>query len=112
MTEKTAYEHGARKLEPLKGPDPHDAFSQKAAENKKPPLGIGLTEKTDERERERQIRPDGCQRQRASIAQGRRRQVPVFVEAVGNALTCHEEAPIPAPKFRSRPTPVHSRTFG
>ena len=49
MAEKTAYEHGARKLEPLKGPDPHDDFSQKAAENKKPPLGLGPTEKTSER---------------------------------------------------------------
>lgn len=45
MTEKTAYEHGAREPKPLKGSDPHDAFSQEAAENKKPPLGIGLTQK-------------------------------------------------------------------
>ena len=49
MTEKTTYEHGARELKPRKGPDPNDEFSQKAAENKKPPLGIGLTEKTSER---------------------------------------------------------------
>jgi hypothetical protein len=49
MAEKTAYEQEARELKPLKGPDPHDAFSQKAAENKKPPLGIGLTEKVHER---------------------------------------------------------------
>jgi hypothetical protein len=49
MTEKTAYEHGARALKPRKGPDHNDDFSQKAAENKKPPLGIGLTEKDSER---------------------------------------------------------------
>ena len=49
MTEKTAYEHGARELKPLKDPDPHDDFSQEAAENKKPPLGIGKSEKIDER---------------------------------------------------------------
>jgi hypothetical protein len=49
MTEKTAYEHGARELKPLKGPDPHDDFSQEAAENKKPPLGMGISEKIDER---------------------------------------------------------------
>jgi len=49
MPDKTAYELGARKLTPLTGPDPHDDFSQKAAENKKPPLGIGLTEKSSER---------------------------------------------------------------
>jgi len=46
MPDKTAYELGARKLTPLTGPDPHDDFSQKAAENKKPPRGIGLTEKS------------------------------------------------------------------
>lgn len=45
MPDKTAYEHGARALKPLEGPDPNDDFSQKAAENRKPPLGIGLTEK-------------------------------------------------------------------
>jgi hypothetical protein len=49
MIEKTAYEHGARELKPLDGSDPHDAFSQKAAENRKPPLGIGLTERLSER---------------------------------------------------------------
>ena len=49
MTDKTEYEHGARKLKPLEGPDPNDAFSQEAAENRKPPLKIGLTEKTSER---------------------------------------------------------------
>lgn len=41
---KVAYEHGARTLKPLKGPDPGDDFSQKAAENRKPPGGIGLTD--------------------------------------------------------------------
>lgn len=49
MIKKTAYEHGARELKPRQGPDPSDDFSQKAAENKKPPLGIGLTEATHER---------------------------------------------------------------
>lgn len=49
MTEKTAYEHGARKLMPLTGPDPNDDFSQKAAENKPPRGGVGLTEPTEER---------------------------------------------------------------
>ena len=60
MAEKTAYEHGARKLMPLKGPDPNDAFSQKAAENKKPPSGIGLTEPSNERsENEKSDLTDG-----------------------------------------------------
>lgn len=45
MVTKTAYEHGARILKPSTGPDPSDDFSQDAAENKKPPLGIGLAEK-------------------------------------------------------------------
>ena len=49
MIKKTVYEHGARGLKPRRGPDPRDDFSQKAAENKKPPLGIGLTETTHER---------------------------------------------------------------
>ncbi len=49
MAEKTAYEHGARVLKPLEGPDPHDDFSQNAAENRKPPLGHGLTEGKHER---------------------------------------------------------------
>ena len=45
MPEKSAYEHGARKLMAHSGADPNTEFSQKAAENKKPPLGVGLTEK-------------------------------------------------------------------
>jgi hypothetical protein len=49
MSEKTAYEHGARELKPLEGPDPHDAFSQKAAENRKPRGGIGLSDAPGER---------------------------------------------------------------
>jgi hypothetical protein len=48
MAEKTAYEHGARELKSQDGPGPHDDFSQKAAENKKPPLGMGLSERTSE----------------------------------------------------------------
>jgi hypothetical protein len=44
MPAETAYEHGARKLKPRTGPDPSDDFSQKAAENKKPLDGMGLTE--------------------------------------------------------------------
>jgi len=47
MPDNTAYEHGARKLKPLTGPDPSDAFSQDAAENKKPPNRMGLTEQPD-----------------------------------------------------------------
>jgi hypothetical protein len=49
MTDKTEYEHGARQLKSVKGSDPHDAFSQKAAENRKPPNGVGLTEPLSER---------------------------------------------------------------
>ena len=45
--EPTKYETGARKLQPATGPDPRDEFSQEAAENRKPPLGVGLTEKVD-----------------------------------------------------------------
>jgi hypothetical protein len=45
MAEKTAYEHGARKLVAKRGRDPNDDFSQKAAENRKPPLGGGLAER-------------------------------------------------------------------
>ena len=72
MTEKSAYEHGARELKPLKGPDPHDAFSQKAAENKKPPLGIGLTEKGSEErsESDKSDLTDGKGGEPAADAQG------------------------------------------
>jgi len=49
MKDKPAYETGVQKLQTLKGPDPRDEFSQKAAENQKPPLGMGLAEKIDER---------------------------------------------------------------
>lgn len=45
---KTAYEHGARKLKSATGSDPNDAFSQEAAENRKPPLGMGLVDRGDE----------------------------------------------------------------
>lgn len=44
MPDKTAYELGARKLMAATGPDPRDDFSQEAAENRKPRLGLGLTE--------------------------------------------------------------------
>ncbi len=47
MANVTAYEHGARKLRAKTGPDPSDEFSQDAAENRKPSLGVGLTEKVD-----------------------------------------------------------------
>ena len=47
MPDITAYEHGARKLQARTGPDPGDEFSQDAAMNRKPPLGVGLTEKVD-----------------------------------------------------------------
>jgi hypothetical protein len=46
MSDPTAYESGARKPVAKTGPDPNDDFSQAAAGNRKPPLGIGLTEKT------------------------------------------------------------------
>ncbi|MGO4831969.1 hypothetical protein AB4144_06665 [Rhizobiaceae sp. 2RAB30] len=46
--EHTEYETGGRKPSERTGPDPSDEFSQKAAENKKPPLGMGLTERVDE----------------------------------------------------------------
>ena len=45
MAEKTDYEHGARKLMTKRGRDASDDFSQKAAENRKPPLGGGLAER-------------------------------------------------------------------
>jgi hypothetical protein len=44
MPEKTAYETGARKYPARTGPDPSDEFSQKAAENRKPPSGVGITQ--------------------------------------------------------------------
>jgi len=47
MPDKVRYEHGARKATPLTGPDPNDDFSQDAAENRKPPQGLGLTERVD-----------------------------------------------------------------
>ena len=48
MAEKTSYEDGARVLKPRKAQDPNDEFSQKAAENKKPQSGMGLSRKTGE----------------------------------------------------------------
>lgn len=47
MPDKVSYEHGARKLMAQDTSDPNDEFSQKAAENRKPALGVGLTEKAD-----------------------------------------------------------------
>lgn len=47
MAEHTSYKTGARKLVTATGPDPKDDFSQKAAENKRPPLGVGLSEKSN-----------------------------------------------------------------
>lgn len=44
----TKYETGARKFPPSLGPDPSDEFSQDAAKNAKPPLGMGLAERLDE----------------------------------------------------------------
>jgi hypothetical protein len=52
MVNQTAYEHGARKLKEHSGPDPNDDFSQEAAENKKPPNGMGLTEASTEQRSE------------------------------------------------------------
>lgn len=47
MPDQVRYEHGARKATLLTGPDPNDEFSQDAATNRKPPLGLGLTERVD-----------------------------------------------------------------
>ncbi|MGO4837190.1 hypothetical protein AB4144_33575, partial [Rhizobiaceae sp. 2RAB30] len=58
----TEYETGSRKFSEITGPDPSDEFSQEAAENKKPPLGIGLTEPLDETN-DKTRHPEG-QRQR------------------------------------------------
>jgi hypothetical protein len=52
MVDNTAYEHGARKLKEHTAPDPSDDFSQEAAENKKPPNGMGLTENPAEQRSE------------------------------------------------------------
>jgi len=52
MNDKPAYETGVQKLQTLTGPDPRDEFSQKAAENEKPPLGMGLVERVDEERNE------------------------------------------------------------
>ena len=48
MSNDNKRETGARILKSATGPDPRDNFSQEAAENKKPPLGIGLSEKSDQ----------------------------------------------------------------
>ncbi|TIP27998.1 MAG: hypothetical protein E5X67_13150 [Mesorhizobium sp.] len=49
MTEnETRYEHGATKYPPKKVADASDQFSQKAAGNKKPAGGMGLTRSRDE----------------------------------------------------------------
>ncbi len=53
MSDKVSYEHGARKLMAQDGPDPSDEFSQKAAGNRKPALGVGLTEKVDSKRKPR-----------------------------------------------------------
>lgn len=45
-------ETGDRELQRKRVPDSNDDISQKAAENKKPPLGVGLTEKLSERSEE------------------------------------------------------------
>ena len=47
MPEHTEYETGSRVPKVASKEQMHEEFSQKAAENKKPPLGIGLTEKVD-----------------------------------------------------------------
>ncbi len=49
MTEKNSFDDVVREQKPRKGPDPNDAFSQKAAENKKPRNGMGLTDAPGER---------------------------------------------------------------
>jgi hypothetical protein len=56
MTDKPAYELGARKPMTKDTPDANDKFSQKAAENRKPPLGIGIAEKVD-KPKEKRLQP-------------------------------------------------------
>lgn len=48
MTDENDRETGARKLMPKTRPDVTDEFSQKAAENKRPPTGVGNTEQVDD----------------------------------------------------------------
>lgn len=43
----TKYETGARKFPSATGADPNEEFSQDAAKNAKPPLGMGLAERLD-----------------------------------------------------------------
>jgi hypothetical protein len=56
MPDKTAYELGARKLMAANGPDPRDDFSQEAAENRKPRLGLGLTEEVASNGKNQRVR--------------------------------------------------------
>lgn len=46
MPEHTEYETGARVAKVATKGQLHEDFSQKAAENRKPPLSVGLTEKS------------------------------------------------------------------
>jgi len=48
MPENTAYETGGRVPKAASKDQLQEEVSQKAAENRKPPLGIGLTEKVDQ----------------------------------------------------------------
>ena len=47
MPDENKRESGARHPKTRRYPDPNEAVSQKAAENRKPPSGVGLTEKVD-----------------------------------------------------------------
>lgn len=51
MSRKTAYESGARKLEPRTGPDPSDDFSQDAAANGRPEAREDMAGTTDQKPR-------------------------------------------------------------
>ena len=53
MSHIVSYEHGTRKLMSQDGPDPSDEFSQKAADNRKPALGAGLSEKVQAKRKPR-----------------------------------------------------------
>jgi hypothetical protein len=60
MTRQNRRETGARELQPKTGQDASDSVSQKAAENRKPPGGVGNTEPLDDRD-EKTRHSDGTQ---------------------------------------------------
>lgn len=56
MPDKIAYIPGARKLMAATDADPRDEFAQEAAENRKPGLGVGLSEEVGNNAKKRRIR--------------------------------------------------------